>query len=394
MPGAGRTISRTDPERVEGRTRDGHEAPRRVAPPGWRRDCDLAHQPRETPTLGPGERPPRSPDWPPMDRPDGRGERAAAGRPGDAWRPGGLVTCVDEDDALVVGYLSAVAAALEERGIAVITLRRDGQHPDVLSGTLDLHPSTACTRYGWGATQASWHQDADWSIQFYGGINGHLTAGRCLCSEPVPGPAAVAGFVAALAAGRDIGASAPPRFAGNRQELVTQLHRFRPERGRGRVDPALPPAVRISAGRSDAMPLPDLIPRQRQAALAKAALARAARQQLREQITRGELGIAAVLDRAQTDPVVARTRVIDLLRAMPGYGWVTITTLLCDTRIHPARRVAGLGHRQRQALLDALTPESPRADHGGPGSDRCNRDLQLPTLYAPGVRGPGLSEWH
>jgi hypothetical protein len=368
MPGAGQTISPTAPERVSGRTRDGHEAPRREVPPGARGAYDLSG----TLSPGPDERPSRSPDGPPpVGTDDGCDERIAACPSGDARRPGGLATRVD-DDILVVSYLSAVAAELEERGIAVITLRRDWQHPDVLSGTLTLHPSTACARYGWGTTHARWRQDAGWSVEFCGGINGHVSARHCLCSEPIPSPGAVAGFVAAVAACRDIGASAPPQFAGNHQELVTQLYRFRPERGRGQRDPALPPAARTTiddlgqgdqaASRSGAMPLPVLIPHQRQAALAKAALARTARRQLREQITRGELGIAAVLDRARTDPVVARTRVIDLLTALPGCGWVTVTTLLRDTRIHPARRVAGLGRRQRQALLDALTPESPRAD--------------------------------
>jgi hypothetical protein len=378
MPGAGQTISRTDPERVGDRTREGHEAPRREGPPGARVAYDRPHQLRGTLCPEPGERPSRSPDRPPpMGNDEGRGERAAACPSGGVWHPGGLATCVDDDDVLVVGYLSAVAAALEERGIAVITLSRDGQHPDVLSGTLDLHPATACARYGWGATQARWHQDTGWSIQFCGGINGHLTAGHYLRAELVPSPAAVAGFAAAVAACRDIGAPAPRQFAGDRGEVVTQLHRFRSERGRGQSDPALPPAARTpldgqrqgdqATGRSDAMPLPVLIPHQRQAAQAKAALARATRRQLREQITRGELGIAAVLDRARTDPVVARTRVIDLLKALPGCGWVTVTTLLCDTRIHPARRVAGLGRRQRQALLDALTPESPLSYRGGRG---------------------------
>jgi hypothetical protein len=318
----------------------------------------------------------------------------------------------DDDDILVIGYLSAVATALDERGIAVLTLRRDGHHPDALSGTLALHPATACAGHGWGPTQAGWHQDTGWSIRFYGGINGHLTAGRYLHTEPVPSPAVVAGFVAAVAAGRNIGTSTPPQFAGNRQELLTQLDPSRLECFRGQGGPALPPASRTTiddprterraAGRSadpapvgvgagpgrvgvgvgvgvggevtrysapagethdgaatDAAPLPVLTRQQRRAALAQAALARAARSRLREQITRGELGIAAVLDRARTDPVVAKTRVVDLLRALPGYGPIAVAALLGDTGIHPTRRAGGLGRRQRQALLDALTPGSP-----------------------------------
>jgi hypothetical protein len=133
-------------------------------------------------------------------------------------------------------------------------------------------------------------------------------------------------------------------------------------------------------------------PHQHQAALAKAALARASRRQLREQISRGELSIAAVLDRVGTDPVVARTRVADLLNALPGYGRVAVTVLLCDTRIHPSRRAGGLGRRQRQALLDALTEGSPRADRSGwgwPESEVPNRGL--PRSPAPAGRRPMAS---
>jgi Family of unknown function (DUF6292) len=241
------------------------------------------------------------------------------------------------EDVLVVGYLSAVEAALDERGITVIMLCRDGQ-PEALAGSLVLHPSTARAGHGWGPTRACWHQNTGWSIQFYRGISGHVTAGRYLHSGSVPSPAVVAQFVAAVAAGQDVGESTPPQVPGDRQELLAQLDRFRAERSRAAADAApLPPTLQ-----------------QRQAALAKAAPARAARRRLREQVARGELSIAAVLDRARTDPVVAKTRVVDLLTALPGYGSVTVAALLCDARIHPTRRVGGLGRRQRLALLDAL----------------------------------------
>jgi hypothetical protein len=180
-----------------------------------------------------------------MGTPAGPGERTAA-RPHPAVRrPADVAVRVDDDDdTRVVCYLSAVAAALDERGIAVLTLCRDEQHPEALAGALALHPATACPGHGWGPTRVSWHQNTGWSIQFSGGINGHLATGRYLGSEPAPSPAVVAGFVAAVAAGRDIGTSIPPRFDANRQELATQLDRFRTGPGRGRGDPALPPAAR------------------------------------------------------------------------------------------------------------------------------------------------------
>jgi hypothetical protein len=313
----------------------------------------------------------------------------------------------DGDDILVTGYLSAVAAALDKRGIAVITLGRGEQHPDVLSGTLALHPSIARAGHGWGPTWASWHQDTGWSIQFPAGINGHLTYVRYLHRELVPSPTVVAGFIAAVVAGRDIGASAPPQFACNRQGMVTGLRGFHIG-CHGHGDPAPPPTLRTQInnarnGRRVADPctdpaptegtdagsghvgggdgdtrhetqargthaLPALTPQQRQASRAKAASTRAARRQLREQIARGELGIAAVLDRVGADPVVAKTRVAGLLNALPGYDPVSVAALLSDLGIHPDRRAGGLGRRQRQALLDAITPGLPMAGRSGPAS--------------------------
>jgi hypothetical protein len=90
--------------------------------------------------------------------------------------------------------------------------------------------------------------------------------------------------------------------------------------------------------------------------------------QLREQITRGELSLAAVLDRVGPDSVVARTRVADLLKALPGWNPVTVAALLSGIGIHADRRTGGLGRRQRQALLDATTGGSPMAHRGGPAS--------------------------
>jgi hypothetical protein len=62
-----------------------------------------------------------------------------------------------------------------------------------------------------------------------------------------------------------------------------------------------------------------------------------------------------VLERAKTDTVIGRTKVVDLLKSLPGYGPVRVTAVLERTGIVPSRRAAGLGERQRQALCDALT---------------------------------------
>ncbi|HYH32622.1 integration host factor, actinobacterial type [Pseudonocardia sichuanensis] len=102
------------------------------------------------------------------------------------------------------------------------------------------------------------------------------------------------------------------------------------------------------------MALPTLTPEQRAEALKKAAAARTARKELRDAIARGEQTIPAVLDRAKSDQVVGKTKVADLLKSLPGYGPAKVSQLLEQTGIDASRRAAGLGDRQRQALIDAL----------------------------------------
>jgi hypothetical protein len=50
-----------------------------------------------------------------------------------------------------------------------------------------------------------------------------------------------------------------------------------------------------------------------------------------------------------------RTKVVNLLKSLPGYGPAKVTALMKQTGIVSSRRAAGLGDRQRQALTDALT---------------------------------------
>lgn len=102
------------------------------------------------------------------------------------------------------------------------------------------------------------------------------------------------------------------------------------------------------------MALPTLTPEQRQEALKKAAAARTARKELRDAIARGDETLPAVLDRAKSDAVVGKTKVADLLKSLPGYGPAKVSALLEKTGIDASRRAAGLGDRQKQALLDAL----------------------------------------
>jgi len=100
--------------------------------------------------------------------------------------------------------------------------------------------------------------------------------------------------------------------------------------------------------------LPTLTPEQRAEALAKAAEARKARSELLASIKSGKQTIASVLGRAKQDKTIGKTKVSALLKAVPGYGAVKVNALLEETGIDPDRRAAGLGDRQRSALIEAM----------------------------------------
>ncbi len=78
------------------------------------------------------------------------------------------------------------------------------------------------------------------------------------------------------------------------------------------------------------MALPQLTDEQRKQALEKAAAARHARAELREQIKKGE-------------------------KSLPGYGKAKAAKIMEELGISATRRVQGLGVRQREQLLEQLT---------------------------------------
>ncbi len=100
------------------------------------------------------------------------------------------------------------------------------------------------------------------------------------------------------------------------------------------------------------MPLPQLSDEQRKAALEKAAAARHARAELRENIKSGNITVEEVLD--SEDPIANRMKVSALIESLPGYGKAKAAKIMEDLGISPSRRVKGLGARQREQLLEAL----------------------------------------
>jgi DNA uptake protein ComE-like DNA-binding protein len=101
------------------------------------------------------------------------------------------------------------------------------------------------------------------------------------------------------------------------------------------------------------MALPNLSPEDRKKALEKAAQARQARADLRQQIKSGKLTFAAVMKKAD-DPVVARMKVSTLLESLPGFGKAKAAKIMSELEISESRRVQGLGARQREQLMRRL----------------------------------------
>lgn len=99
------------------------------------------------------------------------------------------------------------------------------------------------------------------------------------------------------------------------------------------------------------MPLPELDAESRRQALERAAEARKIRAELKQQLKSGEIDFAEVLQRAEEDEIVAKTKVSAVLEALPKVGKVRARKLMERLDISPSRRIRGLGANQREKLL-------------------------------------------
>lgn len=100
------------------------------------------------------------------------------------------------------------------------------------------------------------------------------------------------------------------------------------------------------------MALPSLSQEAKKEALEKAQKMRRERSQLRTQLKKGEVDFSKILD--GEDEVTSRMRVAYLLRSLPRIGKVKAQKMMEEIGIDEARRVQGLGKRQKEALLARL----------------------------------------
>jgi len=104
--------------------------------------------------------------------------------------------------------------------------------------------------------------------------------------------------------------------------------------------------------------LPPLTDEERAAALEKAAAARRERAELKNRLKRGDTTLKQMLNNAETEELLSRMKVSELLRALPSVGSTKAKAIMKELEIAPSRRVRGLGERQRTALLNKFDSRS------------------------------------
>lgn len=105
------------------------------------------------------------------------------------------------------------------------------------------------------------------------------------------------------------------------------------------------------------MALPPLTPEQRQAALDKAAASRRERAEVKNRLKHSGASLVDVIAESQTNEVIGKMRVKELLQSMPGIGKVRALQVMEKLKISETRRVRGLGAKQVAALVDEFSAE-------------------------------------
>jgi hypothetical protein len=85
----------------------------------------------------------------------------------------------------------------------------------------------------------------------------------------------------------------------------------------------------------------------------EAAEARAARSELLAGLKSGKVDLAGVFGRGEEE-IVKRTRVVQVLRALPGYGPARVAALMATSGVNEKRRIGGPTAAQRERLLEAV----------------------------------------
>jgi guanylate kinase len=105
---------------------------------------------------------------------------------------------------------------------------------------------------------------------------------------------------------------------------------------------------------------PQLTADQRSAALVKAKESRQVRSLAKAKIKSGEMSLMQIFNLAQSDPIIAKMRVADLLAALNGVGKIRANSIMERLNISSTRRIQGLGKHQIAALVNEFSPTTSR----------------------------------
>ncbi len=100
------------------------------------------------------------------------------------------------------------------------------------------------------------------------------------------------------------------------------------------------------------MALPPMTAEQRQAGLEAAARTRAARAELKAQLKNGSVDTVEVF--SGQNEIAAAMPVRQLVEALPGWGKSKAATMFEEIGIDGAKRLRGLGSRQRETLASRV----------------------------------------
>ncbi len=96
---------------------------------------------------------------------------------------------------------------------------------------------------------------------------------------------------------------------------------------------------------------PELTAEQRQKALEKAGEVRRRRADVKAKLKMRTISLSDLFEQAETDEVVAGTKVLAVLESLPGMGKVRARKVMDEIGIADSRRIRGLGDQQRASLL-------------------------------------------
>ena len=84
---------------------------------------------------------------------------------------------------------------------------------------------------------------------------------------------------------------------------------------------------------------------------------------MKKALSSGSSTLADVLALAETDDVVAHTKVVDVLKSLPRVGAVRAERVMNRLDIAPNRRLRGLGKHQSAALIAEFSGKAAGSGH-------------------------------